>query len=51
MKESEARLTYTVVAKFDDMSESLFASFLSDTADPIMGMNAIEFKDMKENQN
>lgn len=49
LKPNETRLTYTVVAKFDDMSDSLFASFLSETADPVMGMNASEFRDMREN--
>lgn len=47
---NEIKLTYTVTAKFDDMSDGIFVTFLSENADAIMGMSAVEFSKIKENQ-
>lgn len=41
-------MTYTVTAKFDDMTDGIFITFLSENADQIMGMSASDFAKIRE---
>ena len=43
-----ANVTYTITALISDMSGSTFVSFLSENGDSIMGVSAVDFKQMKE---
>ena len=47
---NQANPTYVVSAKLNDLSGSIYPSFMGETADIIMGCNALTFKDMKENK-
>lgn len=44
-------MTYTVTARFDDLSESVYLTFISDSGDVIMDMPASEFARIREDQN
>ena len=49
--QNDVKLTYTVNARFDDFSDQMYVSFLSESAETIMGMSALEFSKIRENQN
>eukprot|EP00347_Sterkiella_histriomuscorum_P012018 403370207 len=50
LNHNQVRMTYTVTAKFDDLSDGIFISFMSESAEPIMGMPASDFSRIREDQ-
>ncbi|CDW83120.1 replication protein a 70 kda dna-binding subunit [Stylonychia lemnae] len=48
--QNEVRLTYTITARFDDLSDGTFVSFLSESAETVMGQTALEFSKIRDNQ-
>ena len=48
MNPSEVKMSYTFTGKFDDFTEGLWISFMSETGEQIVGMPASEFANLKE---
>lgn len=48
--ERDARITYTLTAKFQDPTDSMLLSIMGEQADNFVGMSAADFRNMREVQ-
>jgi hypothetical protein len=50
LSEQDARITYTLVGKFQDPSDGLFIQLLGEAGDAVVGVKASDFRNMREVQ-
>lgn len=48
--DSEVRITYTLTAKFSDLSDSAFVSLIGESGDQVVGVKAADFRNLREVQ-